>query len=344
MIYKRFFVILICLIFSVVSVGALYFLSTNARENKNNFIRLLPSHKIVPDNVMALSEGRWYIAGLNYDSIYLANLYTPEKLLKVNVAVNDSSAYNLEFPEGSKLTKGYFSLVSDGSIYTLDGDQPLILYSSIQYPFLKPLVKPPYFTQAAYIARNSLVLRIVQNAENKLVKYQLDSAGFRVSPNLLHKQVDGIFSTDGNLIVEPKSARIFYVYYYRNQFICADTNLNLLYQGKTIDTNSTAKVKIVDIKSQNQTTLAAPPIEVNKRIAVNEGYLFIQSGLIADNEVVESLKEVSIIDVYTIKDGKYHFSFYLPDFNKKKLTDFKVYGQSLYALYDHYLYKYKLNF
>ena len=53
---------------------------------------------------------------------------------------------------------------------------------------------------------------------------------------------------------------------------------------------------------------------------------------------------VSMIDVYAVADGKYQFSFYLPDFRGFKVRDFKVYGQSLYALYDHYLYKYQLNF
>ncbi|NQX56892.1 hypothetical protein HQN86_24960 [Pedobacter panaciterrae] len=344
MIFKRILLITICLIFSVVLVVILYFVSAKAKQNKNNFIRALPTHRLVPDNIIDLGEGRWYLAGIGNDSIYIGNLYTPQKLLRVDSSVKDTVGCHFSLPEGAKLTRGYFNLVQHGSIYTLDGNQPALFLGKLSSKILKPATKPPFFTQAAHSLGKSFILRVVQNGQNRLVRYRPDSDGFRSSANLLHKQIDGVFSTDGNLAVAPKSGNVFYVYYYRNQFICADSNLNLLYQGKTIDTNSTAKLKIASIKSQNQTTLAIPPVEVNKRVAINEHFLFIQSGLIADNEVPESLKNVSIIDVYSVNDSKYQFSFYLPDFNKKKLTDFKVYGQSLYALYDHYLYKYKLNF
>nr|WP_068890383.1 hypothetical protein [Pedobacter panaciterrae] len=313
-------------------------------HNKNNFIRVIPSHKIVPNNIIDLKVGRWYLAGITHDSIYVGNLYTPRKLLKVDSAVKDTISYRLNFPNGTKLTRSYFNLIEKGTVYTLDGNQPILLTCDISELSLKLATKPPYFTQAVNVNKRSFVFRIVQNGENKLVRYRTDSSGFKESPNLLRKQVDGIFSTDGNLVAEPKSGKVFYVYYYRNEFICADSNLKLIYQGKTIDTNSIAKLKVAKIQSQNQTTLAAPPIEVNKRVAVNENFLFVQSGLIADNEVPESLESVSTIDVYAIKDGEYQFSFYLPDFNRKKLTDFRVYGKNLYALFDHYLYKYRLNF
>jgi len=344
MIYKRILILAICFILGVVLVIFLFFDSSFQQQKRNSFIRLLPTHQIVPDNIIVLKAGRWYFSGLNRDSIYLGNLYTPVKLLKVDLAIKDTAECYLRMPNGTKLTRGYFNMVKNGTVYTLDGSQPTLLSGDLTSSILKPVTKPPYFTQAVHLTGNSFVLRVVQNGENRLVRYRADSPGFKSSDNLLHKQVDGVFSTDGNLVAEPKSGRIFYVYYYRNQFICADSNLHLLYHGKTIDTNSIAKLKVASIKSQNQTTLAAPPIEVNKRIAVNENWLFVQSGLIADNEIKESLADVSIIDVYAIKDGKYQFSFYLPDFNKKKLTDFMVHGKNLYALFDHYLYKYKLNF
>lgn len=313
-------------------------------HNKNNFIRLLPPSKVTPGNILDFKTTGWNFAGYRSDSVYLGNLYRPERLVRVDANMVDTMAVKLHIPDGTKLTRGYFNFVNDGAVYTLDGNQPLLLAGNNLDRILKPASKPPYFTQAIHTGGNSFVLRVVQAGQNKLVTYKTDSVGFRMPVNLLEKQVDGVFCTDGNLVKVPNSNKVIYVYYYRNQFICADDHLNLLYKGKTIDTVSHAHIKVDYIKSLNETTISSPPLYVNKQSSANEKYLFVHSALIADNEVAESLEKVSVIDVYAVKDGKYQFSFYLPDFRGNKIRDFRVYGQSLYALYDHYLYKYQLNF
>ncbi|PTS95405.1 hypothetical protein DBR11_21435 [Pedobacter sp. HMWF019] len=322
----------------------LCFFSDGFRHNKNNFIRLLPPSKVTPGNILDFKTQGWNFAGYSSDSIYLGNLYTPDRLVKVDSELRDTLAVKLGIPNRTKLTKGYTNLVDDSSVYTLDGNRPLLLAGNKSNRVLASASKPPFFTQAIHTGGNSFVLRVVQAGQNKLVTYRTDSVGFKMAAKLLEKQVDGIFCTDGNLVKVPNSNKIIYVYYYRNQFICTDDNLNLLYKGKTIDTVSHAHIKVDYIKSLNETTISSPPLYVNKQSAANEKYLFIHSALIADNEVAESLEKVSVIDVYAVKDGKYQFSFYLPDFRGNKIKDFRVYGQSLYALYDHYLYKYQLNF
>jgi hypothetical protein len=342
--FKRILLLVTCLLGSVLAVILLCFFSDGFRHSKNNFIRLLPPSKVTPGNILDFKTGSWNFAGFSRDSIYIGNLYTPDKLIRVDSNVKDTVAVKLGIPDRTKLTKGYFNLIDDNLVYTLDGNQPLLLAGNNGNRILKPASKPPYFTQAIHTRSNSFVLRVVQAGQNKLVTYRTDSAGFKMPTNLLEKQVDGIFCTDGNLVKVPNSNKIIYVYYYRNQFICTDDNLNLLYKGKTIDTVSHAHIKVDYIKSSNETTISSPPLYVNKQSTANEKYLFIHSALIADNEVAESLGKVSVIDVYAVKDGKYQFSFYLPDFRGNKIRDFKVYGQSLYALYDHYLYKYQLNF
>jgi len=342
--FKRILLLAICLLGSVLILTLLCFFSDGFRHNKNNFIRLLPPSKVTPGNILDFKTKGWSFVGYSSDSIYIGNLYTPDRLVGVDSDLRDTISVKLGIPDHTKLTKSYFNLVDSSSVYTLDGNQPLLLEGNNGNRILEPASKPPYFTQAIHTAGNSFVLRIVQGGQNRLVTYTTDSAGFKMTANLLEKQVDGIFCTDGNLIKVPNSNKIIYVYYYRNQFICANDNLNLLYKGKTIDTVSHAHIKVEYIKSLNETTISSPPLYVNKQSAANEKYLFIHSALIADNEVAESLDKVSVIDVYAVKDGKYQYSFYLPDFRGNKVRDFKVYGQSLYALYDHYLYKYQLNF
>jgi len=258
--------------------------------------------------------------------------------------MKDSVKLQLHFSKRTSLLSGSFSIVEDSCAFVLDGNQPALFSGNLFNDNELKGSYPPFFNQAIHIGQQSFVLRAVINNHNVLIKYRSDSKGFKLGNTLLKKQVDGIFCTDGNLIKTPDSKRLFYVYYYRNQFLCSDTSLNLLYGGKTIDTNTHAKIKVSYIKSSNQTTLSSPPVYVNKQAAANNRFLFIVSGLRADNEKGSLLDDFSTIDVYSVSNGNYQFSFYLPNFNKKKLTDFRVDEQSLYALYDHYLYKYQLNF
>jgi hypothetical protein len=69
--------------------------------------------------------------------------------------------------------------------------------------------------------------------------------------------------------------------------------------------------------------LAEPPPIVNKKSTVSEKYLFINSGLKANNEEKELFSEYSVIDVYSVEDGKYQFSFYLPKHRGIKTNKFQ---------------------
>lgn len=253
--------------------------------------------------------------------------------------------FNLTGFEKMSVSKTSFIQIDSPFFYLMDGVKPVILRgSALDFHLNKQMNSTPYFTGGITLTKNSFAFRSVYNGiGNKLIKQGIMLDSLKTT-TLLEKQVDGMFCTDGEMVKVPGSSKMFYVYYYRNQFLCADSNLNLLYKGKTIDTISHAQIKVARIKSSGQITMAAPPLIVNKRACANEKYLFVQSALRANNETDYMIKNVSMIDVYAVKDGKYQFSFYLPDFRGHKVRDFKVYGQSLYALYDHYLYKYQINF
>src|SRR5262249_2111967 len=154
----------------------------------------------------------------------------------------------------------------------------------------------------------------------------------------------GIFCTDGSLLAQADSNRLIYVYNYRNQWICLDTNLNIRYKARTIDTNSRVKFTVGSIPSQHAITMSSPPTFVNQQSCISGNSLFIHSALQADNDESDVYSISSPIDVYSLVDGKYLLSFYLPDYRKHKIRDFRVSGNTLVALYDHYVYTYTLLF
>jgi len=341
---KRIIYLTACLIGSILLMAMMYSFSLYTSNNPNGFVRRLPSHKIIGLVGKDIKYNSWYFAGDQKDSVFLGNLSNPYKLLRVDSGLKDSSMISLKGFENVQLYKGVSTILDEGKYYLIDGMKPVIMTGSYFDLNLNRQIRVPYFTAAKPLTQGSFVLRYVNTKnENVLAKLIVGSDSLK-STHLLEKQVDGIFCTDGEMVKIPGSSKMIYVYYYRNQFLCVDSNLNLLYKGKTIDTVSHTQIKVAKIVSTGETTISAPPLTVNKKACANSKYLFVQSGLRANNETDYMIKDVSMIDVYAVKDGMYQFSFYLPDFRGNKVRDFKVYGQSLYALYDHYLYKYQLNF
>jgi hypothetical protein len=292
-------------------------------------------------NFVVLNSSSYYLSGGDSTKVYLANWSRPGRLLGVKFHTNDSSDIKLTGYENKGFYQGAYLRVIQSNAFLIDEIKPQIGWGPLGNCKLTRFNPAPYFTAAAELSSNSFILRVVQNRQNYLVKFQNQLLGKLLK---LERQGEGIFSTDGSLIKSEASNKLFYIYFYRNQFLALDTNLHLLYKGKTRDTVSYARIKVSRISSEHQTTISTPPLVVNKQCTANDRWLFIHSGLKADNETISLHNNAAVIDVYSISDGKYNLSFYLPDFNGEKLTDFRVYGHSLYALYDHYLYKYKLSF
>ena len=142
--------------------------------------------------------------------------------------------------------------------------------------------KKPYFTILQPIDSTLCVFRGQQlgTYENILGTISLnDSLKIKKQKHLLQKQIDGVFDTDGTMTYSEGLNKIVYTYFYRNQFIVADTALQLVHRVKTIDTTTKAKLKVVRIKKSGDSKLAAPPHTVNLRSVAFNQLLFNQSGL-----------------------------------------------------------------
>ncbi len=342
MLKKRLTTLVFCLFGGVFIVAALYVLSFFEFNYGNGFIRKLPSHEIRGYGFIKTNGKSLYFAGGDTNTVYLGNWYRPAMLLKIEVRTKDTLTLKITGVDTVKLHLGVFVRTSQKGISLLDGLKPIILSGDLATVRLTHVLKPQYFTAALALGSDQYVLRVAKNGQkNILVKLDRQAVNGTYP---LKQQGNGIFSTDGMMVSSPDKASIFYIYYYRNAFISLDSSLRLKYNGKTIDTVAHQQINAITIKSAHQRTLAAPPVMVNKHADANGKWLFIQSGIKAGNELSSVIEQSAIIDVYSEKDGKYHFSFYVDNFDHERMRDFRVYGQTLIALYDHYLYFYHLNF
>lgn len=329
---------------SVFFVFLLYVLSIS--DKKNGFNRVfftLPHNAYLVD----IKYRNYYIAGLNKQSIFLANSIAPDHMLVVNYNLTDIQQVNLGIPSEDSLAWGALKVVVDyPNVYVSEGITPNILKCSLlNFKWTKSQWDSAHFIDALPLTPASFIIRAYDNTslQNILAKQVLQPVAKMIrAPKILEKQKDGIFCTDGMLIRDSQLGVLVYVYYYRNQFIVMDTSLNVMARHKTIDTVSHVQIDVGKIESENRITLASPSRLVNKRSAVYGNLLFIHSGLKADNERDDLFHESSAVDVYFLKSGEYIKSFYLPKFNGKRMHDFKIFENKLVALHDHYILVYDL--
>src|SRR5690606_3253437 len=107
-------------------------------------------------------------------------------------------------------------------------------------------------SQTEVISPTNFMFRGIDQINNQNIIGKIDlekQDNITISNQLIQKQKDGIFDTDGMLRYNSDKNQIIYTYYYRNEFITADSNLNLDYQGRTIDTVKNAVIKIASTNS-----------------------------------------------------------------------------------------------
>lgn len=342
---KRIVILGILFVASVLCIGVLGWASHYKANLPTSFVRKIPPFKTSADQVKKLPGSPLFIAGRSQDHFYLGMRDVLYQLYDFGLPKLDTAAVQLTANRDLALRGGATVYLDSTQVCVFDGLGARVYTSKNIHQKISDSLVTPYFTAGIVLTPSSFLFRSLgTQKQNILIKQTIGDTSLLIKENILTKQVDGFFCTDGMLIKSPASDTAFYVYYYRNQFLALDTNLNILYKGKTLDTNSVAKIKVATIQSNKQTTLSAPPLFVNRQASANKKYLFIRSALRADNEAKDLHENATAIDVYAVKDGAYQFSFYIPDFAKHKLSSFQAYDDMIVALFDEYVYTLKLNF
>ena len=332
----------------IVIVLILYAYSISQINHKGSFIRLFPPHVLNNFKYLNLVYDSYYLAGITDRNIYLGNYTAPAKVLVISKDFSTRHQIDLTIADSIKLNWSRAKvIVSDEIIYIGEGNSPAMLYSSLQEGRMNTTIMDTLHFDHDWVpmSTQSFVVRKYDSGQkqNILVKKQNGRPIIITSNGILEKQIDGKFCTDGTLLFDSPHSRLLYIYYYRNQFIVMDTNLNIISKFKTIDTTNKASISLDTIYSENRVTFASPPRIVNKRASVSNNLLFINSNLRASNEDEELGKQDTDIDIYNIVNGNYEFSFSLPAFRKQKLSSMIVSGKMIYGIFNNYLISYELN-
>lgn len=334
------FILLIIACSSVLVVVTPYWVANRKPNEKNGFVRRIISDKLTHINTTTVQSAHLYFAGSNHHYVYLAKSTAPLQLIELNQS--DYRVIHLQNPFDPILSESEIQLDSP-YVYVSDLKRHKIFKGGIDnWQLTEEVVQNGFYSAYVPISNGSLALRVFSDDSSQyvLAKRNHQSTFTPNSTSLLEKQIDGFFCTDGMLRYDNSRKLLAYIYFYRNQFICADTNLNLVYRGKTIDTTHYARIKVGKLK--NASMLASPPFIVNRRAIVERGRLYINSTLKGDNENITTFNASDVIDVYDLSTGTYEYSFYIPRFQNIRLRHFTVNGDNLYALHDAFLNVYSL--
>ena len=342
-----------CLALSIIAVVMLLFLFARKSNQKtlynNGFERLLGTVSLVEEKTLDLNYNSYYIAGLSANKIYLGNSTSPQSLLVTNYELNNVERVGLEIPNNEKLAWSFLKTdLYPPNIFVYEPYTPTILHGKFpNLEYSRSHLNGRYFDKLVPLSPSTYVVRnydakLEQNIL-RMVAFDTTSSNIDLNTHILEKQIDGVFCTDGILIYNKELNQVIYIYFYRNQFIGMDTSLKVLYKGNTIDTVSYANIKISSIKSENKNTLSSRPILVNKKVASFNDRLYIQSGLLADNENSEESTKNSVIDVYSLNDQQYLFSFYIPKYKGENLNYFAVYQDRIVTINNRNLVVYKID-
>ncbi|KFF17772.1 MauE/DoxX family redox-associated membrane protein [Flavobacterium hydatis] len=331
---------------SCVAVIILFLTSEEIIHHQNPFIRRYPHHPITLTHTLDLKYNSYYFAGAGNGKLYLGNYTVPMYLLSIDNKLQQQKI-RATFNRDSFSFKSVRMSVRPPFFYIIDGSAPAIFSGRItnwKAKLQEP--RPPYFGTAVPIDSSTIAFRGISktNSNNILGVFTAGSQSkISMAPELLQKQIDGVFDTDGMLHYSEEMKRIVYLYSYRNEYIVADENGTLDYRGNTIDTVSRAQIKVAYLKEKTEQTMAKPTLTVNACSSVFGHLLFVNSNVPGRYEQKEVWKQASVIDVYDLNKKAYLFSFHIYGIDGKKLRNFLVTPTHVYVLIDTKLVVYQLN-
>lgn len=334
------------LVLSIVLMSGLFIASEDIVQHNNNFIRRYPPFPAKRMAAKDLKFNSYYFAGERDGKLFLGNTSAPALITELDTALRVTQKYHIKIKDTLFQFHNVQLRVEPPYFYLFDGTVPCVFRGKLNdgKAFLQSK-KIPGFTKAEVIDSTTLIIRTLSKTkENLLATVNLDNGKIIESaPELLQKQIDGLFDTDGTLQYSRGQSKIVYLYYYRNQYTVTNATLNLLHRGNTIDTTSKAKIKIEYVKAKKQRKFSAPPFLVNRLSTVHNNLLFVNSSLMGKYDQKKMWNNSNVIDVYDILTKSYLMSFYIYKVDGDKIDDLLITDTHLFAIMGSKIVSYKLS-
>lgn len=330
---------------SLIFMAGLFFSSDMIIHRHNNFVRKYSPETVGFDGGKDLKYNGYYFAGKGNGKIYLGNRTAPAVITEIDERLSITRDYHIRIADTLYRFLNVQLRVQPPYFYIFDGTVPCVFKGRLaDGRAVLQSDKAHGFTKAEVVDSTSMIIRSINDSRENIMATLSIPEGKIVNfaPEILQKQIDGLFDTDGTLQYSEGQQKFVYLYYYRNQYIVTDRHLGLLHRGNTIDTTSKAKIEVKYLEQRNVKKFSAPPLMVNKMSALHNNLLFVNSALPGRFDVRKMWERASVIDVYDILTSTYVMSFYINDIGGGKMSDFLVTDSHVFALLGRQIVSYRL--
>ena len=332
------------LLVSSLIIILLFLSSEHIIKKENNFTRRFRTYGVLEDKTLDLGLNSYYFAGYHNKTVYLANKTTALRLLSVDSIMAEAkdhllTIHHTDLPFSYLQTKVLYP-----HFFIADGSVPVIYRGKIdQWEADTVSVGQAFFSDFTPIDSTHIAFKGMSAKTNESALGILDfkTKTTTLYPNILEKQVDGVFDVDGMLRYSQENKELVYTYYYRNQYSVTDQFFSLIHRGNTIDTTHTAQLEVTQLKS-GEHKISAPAITVNKNTIVHRNLLFNISNLMGKLEPKAMWKQAVIVDVYDFNARQYIVSFHVEHRGDHKLRDMLVTDTHFYGLFGNEMVRYQL--
>lgn len=333
------------IIVSCLVVIFMFISSENIIKKENNFTRRFLQHPILREKSFELGINSYYFAGIDGANIYLGNTTVPLFITTIDTGLNGISEKKVQLDNKNYAFRNLKLSIHVPYYYMYDGSVPVIYQGRINDTLARTIsYGDAYFNQLIVLDSMKFAIRTQRRLDKQYILGSLDlnrNKKLELKPNILEKQIDGIFDVDGILSSDSHNGDLVYTYVYRNQYIIMDSSLKILNRLNTIDTTSRAKISVTRLSNGNS-KMNAPPFSVNKGSVISGNLLFNQSNLKGKHEPSKSWKTSSIIDVYRTDQQQYIGSFYIRHKNNIPMSAMIVSDDNLFVLIGNELVRYKI--
>lgn len=341
---KRIYIILFLLsICSVIVLAILFRYSNRASGDNNGFERVFLDKTVSLVHEIKLGKDFYSMADCEPNAIGIYKNGDPFNIVYFNskLLTNKGLSFAPGFDKLKKKGPTSVTLIGKTAFILVGRSATGTRVSTNRRATEVRLDSIPFYQSATIDSNNFLFVSTgKQQGKNIRIVKKVNWGGEMVSHYIPEQQKEGIFSTDGIFDYDRKTKLLVYSFFYRGLLVCLDSNLKILYKAKTIDTIKNANISLKPItkganKRPTGTTFSTPAKIVNRRIYIADDKIYVHSYIKADNEKLEKFEKGDVIDIYSLTNGKYSASFYLPKIRGEKLAEFKIYNNKIFALYNH---------
>jgi hypothetical protein len=281
----------------------------NPNMKAHGFTRKFKNVQLVKEKEFRLNKNFHNIAGIKNDKVYLGN-QVPGEVLIIDVTTGDFRDEKIDVPVIKNFTPAFQTVVDYPNIYISGMNARKIVKGNLQENKIAIYDVPGgSLMGSAIISDSDAIIRCLDTSTYEMLfrRVNLLNGAIEKTQEVAPVKNFDIYSYDGVMHFDNRTNTFVYINHYSNGIARFDATLGNIERQKGVDTMNSPKAYVA--RMGESITFKAPPTFVNKRSAFYNDKVYINSGLIADNESYNLFNASAVIDVY---DKQYTGSFYIP--------------------------------